>query len=120
MMHPDIHAAFAGEHIADLHRSADRFRLRRRAKPARRPAESLEPIVIRAAVDSDRPAIQRLAELESRPASATTPIVAIRGDQLTIAFDPESGMLLADPFVPTANAARMVRAYADAELASSA
>jgi hypothetical protein len=119
MMHPNIHAALVGEHIADLHRTADRFRFRRRVKPARRPAESLEPIVIGTAVDSDRPAIQQLAELESRPASTTTPIVAIRGDRLTIAFDPESETLLADPFAPTANAARMVRAYADAELASS-
>lgn len=120
MMHPDIHSALVTQHVADLHRTADRFRLRRRATRARRPAESLEPVTIRAAVEGDRHAIQQLAELDAKPVPAARPVVAFRAGQLVVVFDPETGTFLTDPFVPSATTARIVRDVVEAELASAA
>lgn len=118
--HPQLRHALASERAAEHRKAADRFRLRRHAQTAYQPVEGLEPIVIRAAVAEDTNAIARIAALESKPVPAVRPVVAVRGGRLEAALDPATGDVLADPFLPSAHAARMVRAHADAELAGSA
>jgi hypothetical protein len=116
IMNPDIRAAFASERAAERRRAADRFRLRRQARQARVHEDSFEPIVVRQAVDADRQAIEEIAALESKPIPAGRPLLAIKGGRLEAVLDPETGEVLADPFLPTPQATRVVRAYADSEL----
>jgi hypothetical protein len=112
--HPTITAAIEREQAADRRRDGRRSRLVREARRARASEATLESISVRRAVASDGPAIAQIAELESKPVPAGQPVVALRDGRLAAVLDPDTGAVLADPFLPTARAVRAARAYIDA------
>jgi hypothetical protein len=61
------------------------------------------PVVIRTAADADRPALIRLAALDSAPELAGPALVAEVGDRIVAALDTATGARIADPFAPTAD-----------------
>jgi hypothetical protein len=60
-------------------------------------------VTIRAARGSDRFALRRLAELDSRPVPAGDLLVAESGDEVVAALSLETGAGIADPFRRTAD-----------------
>ena len=67
------------------------------------PTSPAQPaVVIRAARSADRPALVRLAVLDSAPDLIGPVLVAEVGDRIVAALATESGARIADPFVPTA------------------
>lgn len=66
-------------------------------------------VSIREAQASDMPALLRLAELDSRPLPAGRLVIAEAGGRIVAAIGTRSGALLADPFVPTAEVAALLR-----------
>jgi hypothetical protein len=119
-MHPNITAAVERERTADMTRESRRSRLARQARRVASPRRTPEPISIRRAAAADGPAIAQIAELESKPVPTGRPLVAITGGRVAAVVDPESGAVLADPFLPTEHVVRAVRAYIADDLASAA
>lgn len=76
----------------------------------RSPFEPLwSPLVIRLATAGDQRALERLAELDSRPTPAgTTVIVELRGSPVA-AVSLGDGEQIADPFVPTSDITELLR-----------
>jgi hypothetical protein len=65
---------------------------------------SLHPaVVIRAARGSDGPALEQLAQLDSRRPLVGEVLVGERDGELVAAYAPASGSAIADPFRPTAD-----------------
>jgi hypothetical protein len=60
-------------------------------------------IAIRRATESDRPALERLAALDSAPAPTGEVLIAEVGDEPQAAIEVASGATIADPFRPTAH-----------------
>jgi hypothetical protein len=71
-----------------------------------------DPVTIRPATRSDIPAIAGLAELDSAPVPRGRVLLAELGGRIVAAISLESGALFADPFVPTAEAVKDLRAKA--------
>jgi hypothetical protein len=70
-------------------------------------------IVIRLAVAADKAALERLAELDSaRPPEGRVVIGEVHG-QAVAAMAVDEGRLIADPCMPTANLAELLRVRAD-------
>lgn len=119
-LHPELRAQLSEIEAAERRRAAGRFRQRRQARRAFRHGTPLEPVIIRPAVAADRPAIEQIAALESKPAPTGRPLVAITGGRIEVVLDPDTGEALADPFRPTERTVRLVRAYAESELGRAA
>lgn len=101
-MHPDIMNLLAKERIADLHREADRERLRRAAKRGRnRPTAT--SITVRLDGNSDADALQRLAELSERSLPSGPFIVAEVDGRIDAAVPLGGGAAVVDPFRGTAH-----------------
>lgn len=113
-MHPTITAAIEREQATDRRRDGRRSRFAREARRARTPESPVESISIRRAVAADGPAIAQIAELESKPVPTGRPVVALRGGRLAAVLDPDTGAVLADPFLPTAQAVRAARDFLSA------
>ncbi len=92
-------------HTDELTRAADDHRLALRA-----PLEPLwSPLVIRLATAGDQPALERLAELDSRPTPAGTTLIAeLRGSPVA-AVSLGDGEPIADPFLPTRDITELLR-----------
>jgi hypothetical protein len=71
-----------------------------------------EPITITAAGRADREELERLAELDSRHAPVGPALIARVDGQLRAAVGVEDGSAVADPFHPTADLVRVLRAAA--------
>lgn len=84
-----------------------------RPRTAPAPAASLRPLLLRSAGVADRRAIAAAAALDSGAAPAAGAVVAIRNGRLEAVLDTTTGAVVADPFVPSADAARMVRLYSE-------
>jgi hypothetical protein len=70
--------------------------------------------LIRRATEADRPALRRLAELDSqRPLTGMTLMGEIDG-HVAVALSMTDGRVIADPFQPTARLTPRLRARADA------
>jgi hypothetical protein len=69
-------------------------------------------INIRGALPSDRPALNRLAELDSAPAIFGPALVAEVGGRIVAAVGLRSGAKIADPFVPTADLLALLELHA--------
>jgi hypothetical protein len=67
-----------------------------------------EPITIRAAAVQDGPAIARLAVLDGHTLPAGEQLVAEADGRIVAAAEVTSGKTVADPFRPSAGAARLV------------
>jgi hypothetical protein len=73
---------------------------------------SSSSIVLRHAVSSDAPALDRLAALDSKRRSSGTHLVAERDGVLIAALAQPSGATIADPFTPSADAVALLRQWA--------
>jgi hypothetical protein len=95
----------AKAHTEELIRDARDRRLALRA-----PFEPLwSPLVIRLATAGDQRALERLAELDSRPTPGGTTLIAeLRGSPVA-AVSLEDGDQIADPFVPTGDITELLR-----------
>jgi hypothetical protein len=69
-------------------------------------------ITLRLATPDDVPALQRLAQLESRPPDAGPHLVAVRDGVVEAALCLQSGELIADPFKRTAELCCLLRCHA--------
>jgi hypothetical protein len=72
---------------------------------------SSSSIVLRPAVSSDAPALDRLAQLDSQRLPAGTHLVAERDGALIAALAQPSGATIADPFTPSAEAVALLRQW---------
>jgi hypothetical protein len=100
-MHSDFHEITLREHGRDLDRSA-RNAFQRRVTPATPPVP-LEAVVLRLCRVHDDATLDRLAELEGRPAPKGRHIVAEVGGTVVAALPLQGGVALADPFRATAH-----------------
>jgi hypothetical protein len=73
---------------------------------------SSSSISLRRAVSSDEAALQRLAQLDSKRLPAGSHLVAERDGVLIAALAQRSGVTIADPFVPSADAVALLRQWA--------
>lgn len=68
-------------------------------------------IVLRPAVPADAAALDRLAQLDSRRLPAGPHLVAERDGALIAALAQPSGVAVADPFTPSADAVELLRRW---------
>jgi hypothetical protein len=87
--------------------------LRRRPRTAQGLAEPLHPLLLRSAGIADRNAIAAIAALDNGTVPAAGAVLAIRDGRLEAVLDTTTGAVVADPFVPSSDAARMARIYAE-------
>ena len=80
---------------------------------------SSSSIVLRHAVSSDGPALDRLAQLDSKRLSSGIHLVAERDGVLIAALAQSSGATIADPFTPSADAVALLRQWAQQRKLSS-
>jgi hypothetical protein len=73
---------------------------------------SSSSIVLRRAVSSDAAALDRLAQLDSKRLPDGPHLVAERDGELVAAVAVPSGVVVADPFMPTADAVELLREWA--------
>jgi hypothetical protein len=83
-----------------------------RAPDRHRMAAWSSEITLRPANDGDAEALERLAQLESRPLSAGPYLVAARNGVVEAALCLRSGELVADPFRRTAELCSLLRCHA--------
>lgn len=84
-----------------------------RRKPEPQPALAWQtPVTVRLAGLDDRPAIDRVAERDSRPAPAAPLLVAERAGELQAALSLRTGAVIADPFRHTADLVELLRCHA--------
>jgi hypothetical protein len=87
----------------------------RQATAGRQPAHSWrDPITLRLAAPSDRSALARLAQLDSRPLPSGPHLVAVREDRIDAAISLRTRELVADPFRHTAHLCELLRFHAPA------
>jgi hypothetical protein len=70
------------------------------------------PVTLRSADEADRDALDRLAQLDSRPLSPGPHLVAERGGRIEAAVSLATGELVADPFHRTAELCQLLRCHA--------
>ena len=71
-------------------------------------------ITIRPATDADMPALQRLAQLDSRPVPAGDTLLGFVGADLRAAVQSDGTHAVADPFAPTAQLLELLHTRAAA------
>jgi hypothetical protein len=74
---------------------------------------SSSSISLRRAVSSDAAALDRLAQLDSQRLPSGTHLVAEHEGVLIAALAQPSGIAIADPFTPTADAVALLRQWAE-------
>ena len=79
---------------------------------------SSSSISLRRAVSSDAEALDRLAQLDSKHLPAGSHLVAERDGELIAAIAQPSGIAIADPFTPSADAVALLRQWATQRTAS--
>jgi hypothetical protein len=72
------------------------------------------PVALRPAVAADAPALRRLAGRETRSLPREPLLVAEREGRIDAAIGLRTGLVLADPFRPTADLRGLLRSYASA------
>ena len=66
-------------------------------------------VLVRPAHTADRPALARLAALDSAAAPTGDVLVAESGGRLVAALSADTGAVVADPFTPTADVVELLR-----------
>jgi hypothetical protein len=72
----------------------------------------MEPITLRLAGPDDERALERLAQLDSRPLPPGPHLLCERADRIDAAISLGSGELVADPFRRTAELCELLRCHA--------
>ena len=99
-MHPEFSQQVIHDHQRDLdRRTRAAYQARMLPEPSQ---ERQEAVVLRLCRVADDGALERLAQLEGRPAPAGRYVVAEVDGDLVAAKSLVSGAVLADPFKPTA------------------
>jgi len=106
-MNPQLNQALARSRQQDLRDAAARRRL-----AAESTVTGIDAIVIRTATASDRPALERLAELDSSESLAGEALIAERAGGAVAALSLAEGRVIADPFVATAQIVQLLRVRA--------
>lgn len=75
-------------------------------------------MVIRLAHQADRPALARLAELDSSPQLESPVLVAVVDGHVRAALEIDTGAAIADPFYPSAGLVALLRLRADLPVAA--
>jgi hypothetical protein len=118
IMATSLNALVANEHIADLHRAANRrgpgrAGLRRRRSTAT--GSSARPAaVVRFARPDEAGTLRRLAQLDDAPELAGEVLVATIGADVVAAISLDGGRVVANPFVLTSDAVELLRRSATA------
>jgi hypothetical protein len=102
-MHPEFHQMVMRDRQREIERSVQISALRRTtpaAGPFQRP---VDPVVLRLCCVSDDGPLERLAQLQGRPAPRGRHVVAEVGGSVVAALPLAGGAPLADPFRPTAH-----------------
>ena len=73
----------------------------------------IDAVELRPACPADRPAMARLAQLDSARVPTGRLLVAESGGALRAALSIDTGGVIADPFVPSAHLVAALRAHAD-------
>jgi len=111
MSHPEITRRLMEARTADMLRRAARMRIPRDDAPApREPAEA--PVTLRFGRPDDACELARLAQLDSAVPPAAPVLLGEMSGRLVAALSLADGRLIADPFVPTAGVAELLRARA--------
>jgi hypothetical protein len=106
-----LNAYLAQSVIADRYALADAHRRARRERPQRGPV-TYDSVTIRRVTPDDWRAVERLAQLESRPPLRGEALLAEVGDRVLAAHSLHDGATLADPFEPTAELVTLLKARA--------
>ena len=106
-----LNAYLALEIINDRVSDAEHHRLAHTPRE-REPLPRYDAVTIRRTTPDDWTALQRLAELEGRPAPTGSALVAEVGERVLVARWIESDLTLADPFFPTGELVALLDARA--------
>jgi hypothetical protein len=104
-----INHLLAVEHIADLHRAAERRRVISTPPPVRHTAT----IQLRLGTATDRDVVRRLAELDDAPALAEPVLLAFSDGEPVAGLSLRDRRVVANPFVPTSDAVALLRLRAE-------
>jgi hypothetical protein len=114
MQHPDVMRFLAQEHVRELEADALRARRRRQRPAAASPAAVDEAqVALRLCRVDDDAALERLAELEGRPAPHGRFVLAEVDGVVVAAVPLAGGAALTDPFRATAHLVPLLRLRAD-------
>jgi hypothetical protein len=121
-----INAIAAIDHQADLHRAAEEWRrghvskwtvdpvpartLPAHAVPAQAVPERAPTIALRLAQPDESYRVERLAALDDAPSLEGSVLLALRDGEAIAALSLQDGRVVANPFVPTADAVEILRA----------
>ncbi len=100
-MHPEFRESMLRDNRRDLERRLELAYMRRAPEPAVAPPA--ESVMLRLCRVQDQDALERLAQLEGRPAPTGWHVVAEVGGVVVAALPLGPGPPLADPFRPTAH-----------------
>jgi hypothetical protein len=106
-----LNAYLAQSVMADRYALAEARRRVRAEHPARRP-RGFESVTIRRVTPDDRRAVERLVQLEGRPAPRGDALLAEAEERVLAVHSLHDGTTLADPFEPTAELVSLLKARA--------
>jgi hypothetical protein len=110
-MNSQLNLQIAQEHIADLHRSAAATR-RNAEVVVEEPKQEAAVIALRLAGADESDELVELAALDSQRPLNGDALVAVVDGSLIAAISLRDGRVIADPLVPTAEAAALLRTRA--------
>lgn len=112
-MTTSMHTLAATEHIAELRRAADQWRLGG-LSPSIAPALTQSVAVgLRLAGSDDAHLMARLADLDDAPALQGRVLLALIDDEAVAALSLVDGRVIANPFVATSDAVALLRLRAE-------
>jgi hypothetical protein len=112
MISPALHIALAQAKADDLRRAADGHRLARNRAQPQRPVAGQKSVTLRFGSLSDQGPLAALAELDSTAPLEQPVLLAEVDGQLRAALALTGGVVVADPFYPTADLIDLLRARA--------
>jgi hypothetical protein len=113
-MNSQFSGIIASERVADLRRDADREHLRRSVSRASARVDTDMPVLaLRLAGSDERPAVGRLAQLDSASTLEGEVMFALLDGEPVAAISLDDGRVVANPFVPTSQAVALLRLRAD-------
>jgi hypothetical protein len=95
-----IHASTRHDDLIDAAERRNRFRRRRERAPWDE-SQLWQGLTVRLATSADRPALDRLAELDESTAPAAPVLVGVVMQRPVAALSLRDGSVIADPFTPT-------------------